>query len=258
MKQKKYLNPIASVVQKYQRIVPSPAHQAAILLMAGIPIAYLANRPIVNIAKHVAADPRVAAVSGMSNREMLQGIQQMQNNWVGKHAVPLAIGSLPAVTATMLAMNSDAPYYNLDTWKPTEKTGRLEKLSSLWQTQGYQPVVDMSLPINRGTTMDIINNNPYMQQSSYQKNLGVSIIAGANNQGNLTTLGSVYDSAVNKFDTKLSFQGVADKALKSTASGIMAGMFTDVIGSVMGMPQPMRRQVANSVGFGKALYQILN
>lgn len=50
------------------------------------------------------------------------------------------------------------------------------------------------------------------------------------------TLGSIYDSAVNKFDTKLRFEGVTDKAVKSLVQGSLAGMFTDVVGSVMGLP----------------------
>jgi hypothetical protein len=50
------------------------------------------------------------------------------------------------------------------------------------------------------------------------------------------TLGGIYDSAVNKFDTKLQFQGLGDKIVKGVVSGALAGMFTDVVGTVIGMP----------------------
>ena len=106
-------------------------------------------------------------------------------------------------------------------------------------------------------TQQMFASNPYIGNDDYARNLGTSIINAAPSYGHTTTLGSVYDSAVNKFDTKLNFQGVGDKALRGVVSGSLAGMFTDVVGTVMGVPDPLRTRLSNSVGVGKALYEIL-
>lgn len=62
------------------------------------------------------------------------------------------------------------------------------------------------------------------------------MVAAARKDGHTTTLGDIYDSSLNKFDTKLQYQGVQDKAVKSVVSGALAGLFTDTIGAVFGMP----------------------
>lgn len=105
--------------------------------------------------------------------------------------------------------------------------------------------------------VDLFANNPYIKEQDYERNLGTSIIMGAPAYGGQTTLGGIYDSAVNKFDKKLSLQGLAGSAIKGAVAGGLAGMFTDALGAVVGMPDPLRRSVANTVGFAKAMTTIL-
>ena len=139
----------------------------------------------------------------------------------------------------------------------TIKNAALKKYASLWGDQGYQPTFDFNTPIVQRNAVDLFANNPYIQKQDYERNLGTSIIMGAPAYGGQTTLGGIYDSAVNKFDKKLSFNGLAGSAIKGAVAGGLAGMFTDALGAVVGMPDPLRRSVANTVGFAKAMTTIL-
>ena len=215
------------------------------------------KRPVNKLLKHLGRDPRINAALGTRPAQMEQGLDQMENSWVGKHGIPIALGLAPAAVALAMNVTPRQPYYGLNSWT-VKKKAALKKIASLWQANGYQPQIDFSQTLNPNTVVSMIQHNPFLKDSPYQRNLGTSIITAAKAYGNQTTLGSIYDSAVNKFDTKLKFEGVTDKAVKSLVQGSLAGMFTDVVGSVMGLPQPVRGQVANTVGFAQALYSILN
>lgn len=258
-------NPIATTFKAYKNLVPNPAVQSLLLATIALPVAYAVKKPFYATLRNVAADPRTAALLGMSTKDAVQGVNQLQNDFVGKHVVPWVVGLTPAVASAIINAHPDAKNYGLDTWEPyaspyqTTKRNikNINKTASLFQTVGYQPQLDFSQQLNRYDAAALMRNNPVLQQSPYAANLGTSIITAAPYTGAYTTLGGVYDSAVNKFQKKLQYQGLGSKMLKGAISGSLAGMFTDVVGTIFGMPQPLRRSISNSVGVGKALFQIL-
>ena len=79
-----------------------------------------------------------------------------------------------------------------------QKNAYLKKIA-MWGGQGYQPHFDFDTPLTQRTAADLLANNPYIKDKDYERNLGTSIIMGAPAYGGQTTLGGVYDSAVNKF-----------------------------------------------------------
>lgn len=259
-------NPIATTFKAYKEIVPNPAVQSLLLAAIAVPVAYAAKKPFYATLRNVAADPRAASLLGMSTRDAVQGVDQLENDFVGKHVLPWMVGLTPAAVSAFINADSRAKNFGLDTWEPyispyqqakLNNKKSLAKTASLFQTAGYQPQLDFSQQLNRYDAVALMQNNPILQQSSYASNLGTSIITAAPYTGAYTTLGGVYDSAVNKFQKKLQYQGLGSKMLKGAISGSLAGMFTDVVGTIFGMPQPLRRGISNSVGAGKALFQIL-
>lgn len=50
-------------------------------------------------------------------------------------------------------------------------------------------------------------------------------------------LGNVFDSAVNKVDSRLGFAGVAQGALRTGAAYTTASLLTNAIGGMMGLPK---------------------
>lgn len=264
---KKSDNPIAQIYRGYQKIVPSPIAQGAILAALTIPGTYLANRIIYNRAKRLAQDPRTAAAAGLTPQKARQTVQDIEDSPIMKHALPWGLGALAFTLGAYPHLNTRFQNWGLTSWHPKlldeykqkgmNKTEKLQKLASLWGQSSYQPQLDLNAPVSQMRAADIFAKNPYIQDHPYEKNLGTSIVMGAPAYGNQTTLGGIYDSAVNKFDKKLSYQGFAGKAIKSVAAGTLAGLFTDTVGAALGIGDPGRRSLANSVGIGTALYNIL-
>lgn len=249
-------NPIKAINDAYKRVIPNPAAEAIILAMIGIPVAYAGKNVIKNQVRTLLEDPRASTLLGTNARQVPGYLDQMQKNWLTQHGIPITIGLTPALVSAAFNMKPSQPGFGMTKW-PYQNKQSMNKVSSMWQTPGYQPQLDFSQSINTLDTRQMLASNPYIHDNNYVRNFGTSIINAAPSYGNTTTLGNIYDSAVNKFDKKLEFQGIGSKALQGALSGSLAGMFTDVIGTVMGVPDPLRTRLANSVGVGKALYDIL-
>lgn len=287
-------NILSDIYKTYQKYVPTPLHQSFLVGGLTVPAVYLANKFMYNRLKRLAQDPRAAMLAGLTPQQAYQSLQQMQNSTFNKHVVPWLAGALAFAASAAPNVDFKSPYWGLTKWYPrskdlsespekdtSEKTAQLgdvdqkgvpqgfpsqeelkkdavlKKYASLWGEQPYQPTFDFHTPIVQRNAVDLFANNPYIKEQDYERNLGTSIIMGAPAYGGQTTLGGIYDSAVNKFDKKLSLQGLAGSAIKGAVAGGLAGMFTDALGAVVGMPDPLRRSVANTVGFAKAMTTIL-
>lgn len=271
-------NAISNFVSKYQKKIPNPLYQALLLSAFTVPSAFLLKKPVYRALKRLARDPRISyTFLGASPQQAQQDLHQLQQGWFGKYGAPALLGA--TVPLASLAMNivPDAPKLGLTSWNPKvnrkkqkkqEESNNKKGLSdfgysslsktAMFQDLGYQPQLDLTQSINRQQALNMMNNNPYLlQQPSYARHLGTSIITAAPSIGNQVSLGGIYDSAVNKFQNKLSFQGIGNKLVKGVVSGALAGMFTDVVGTAIGMPDRMIGGIANTVGIGKALYSIL-
>lgn len=248
----KLSNPIKAINDSYKRLIPNPATEVALLAALGIAASYGGKKFIKSTTRDLTKDPRLAYLLGLKPEQLRQGYATTQNNWLTQHGLPIAIGLIPASISFAMNMDPNKPKLGMTQWP------YMKKKASMWQTPGYQPQLDFSKTINTLDTTKMFQSNPYLQNNDYVRNLGTSIIQATPSYNNVTTLGNVYDSAINKFDKKLEFQGIGSKVLQGALSGSMASMFTDVVGTVFGVPDPLRSRLANSVGVGKALYQILS
>ena len=104
---------------------------------------------------------------------------------------------------------------------------------------GFNPP-HMSQMINVPQAMDLFRHDPMLQQHNpYAANFGTSVIAAAAPQPGTRAvpLGNVFDSAVNKVDSRLGFAGVAQGALRTGAAYATASLLTNAIGGMMGLPK---------------------
>lgn len=286
-------NILSDIYSKYQEHVKSPLVQSAILGGITVPAVYLTNRLIYNRLKRLAQDPRAAMLAGLTPQQAVESLQEFQNSKFNKHVLPWLAGAAMFGLSAAPHVDLKQPYWGLNKWYPAaeavkdaakettkkeeasediykdphekqwgqqqrgqQKNAYLKKIA-MWGGQGYQPHFDFDTPLTQRTAADLLANNPYIKDKDYERNLGTSIIMAAPAYGGQTTLGGVYDSAVNKFQKKLNMQGLAGSAVKGAVAGGLASMFTDTLGAVIGMPDPLRRSVANTVGFAKAMCTIL-
>lgn len=254
-------NPIAKLYKAYKTVTINPAINSALL---GLGTWWLAKKSIPMIQQ--AAINASLAATGKSEdpraRAQMQRNAQLQRQtpyW--SSTIPKAIGIATALLT--LAGNTDfnKQWNGWFSWNPKNRMqvkASLDKKASFWQSIGYQPSFQFDQVINSNEVKQIFDQNPILNSDRYAKNFGKSIINAAPtfNYGN-TTLGSIYDSAVNKFQNKMTLHGVAKQGLKGLVSGALAGMFTDTLGTVMGLPSASRNTITKSVALGSALYSIL-
>ncbi len=251
-------NPISYLTNKYENFIDSPLKQAAILSAIFIPTAYALKNPIYRMMRGYAM--KRAGSPGQA-RKAYDDMNKWSNSWKAKWGLPILWGSIPAAVSLAANLDFHKPGAGLTQWQPQPIFDRqtLTKTSSFYNE--YSPVSDFNTPVNPQYLVGLIKNNPLLQDNSYAINLGSSILNAAPATGFNTTLGNVYDSALNKFDKKLSFQGLAGSAIKGVVSGSLAGMFTDVCGAMAGLPKsimnPMSGDVGLITGVGTALKSIL-
>lgn len=248
-------NFISKAVYGYQKTIKSPAVQAALLYAVSLPVAYWARQPITNVITKYALNK---AKSQQQRQQILQDVHNYKNSWKYK-ATPWVLASLPAFSSLAMTADPNRDNFGWDSW--FHRSASMVKKASLWQAQPYQPTANFSATVNPGYISGLIQTNPVLSQSSYAQNLGMSIINAAPTTGFRTTLGDIHDSALNKFQKKLSFSGLAEGAVKGYVAGGMANMFTDVVGAMAGLPKsvmdPIRGDVGIITGIGTALNSIL-
>lgn len=254
-------NVISDIYNKYQSTITSPLMQTAILAGITFPAAYYLKNPIY---RGITAYSMARAKTPREKQQILQDMQDFSQSWQGKWGAPTAVASVLPLLSLVMNFRPNWKGYGLTQWGPGDtksaETG-LNKKQSLWQAQPYQPTSNFNTQINPGYITGLIQQNPVLNQSAYAQNLGTAILNAVPTTGFNTTLGNVYDSAVNKFDKKLSFTGLSGSALKGVIAGSMAGMFTDVVGAMAGLPKsvmdPISGDMAVLNGVGTALKSIL-
>lgn len=254
-------NPIARFVNFYKRITINPAVNAGLLGLG----TYLLAKKSIPVMQQAVINANLA-MTGKSQdpKAMLQMkrlAQQQQQTPLWQSTIPKTLGIAVAALALGGSFDSNKQWNGLLSWNPKDKlikTEALDKKASIWQSLGYQPSFKFDQVINSNAVKQIFQTNPILSSDRYAKNFGISIINATPtfNYGD-TTLGAIYDSATNKFQNKMTLQGVAKQGIKGLISGALAGMFTDTIGTVMGVPSAARNQLTKSVALGSTLYSIL-
>lgn len=256
--QNKNLNPIAKFVKLYQTVTINPLVHAALLTWG---TSHLAKKAIPKIQKLV----QKAALTATGKADDPKAIQQAQtiaqqqaqlmknNPWI-----PWGFGAIVGALNLAGNTNFNKQYNGWLSWNPMDKTANLHKEASFWQSVGYQPNFKFNQVVDTQAVYDIFKTNPVLRDDSYVRNFGTSIVAAAPKiDYQNTTLGGIYDSAMNKFQNKLTLHGIAKQGVKSVVAGSLAGLFTDTVGTVMGLPASVRAPVTKSVSLGSALYSIL-
>lgn len=251
-------NILSNFTKKYQKFTGSPLGQAAMLGAVTVPIAYLLKNPIYRMIRGYGM---ARAKNSDQAMRIYNDMNQHANSWWGKWGAPLVVGSILPMASLAMNFDPSAKGLGLTSWNPYKKEASLNKTASMWQSQ-YNPTANLSTPVNPQHLVNIIRSNPLLKDDPYAMNLGASILNAAPATGFNTTLGNVYDSAVTKFNKKLSFEGLAGTAIKSVAAGSLAGMFTDVCGAMAGLPasvlKPLSGDMGIITGVGTALKSILN
>ena len=272
---------ISRGVQRYRSLVPSPAVQAFLLGGAAMGLSSLAWKPVVETARSLGRVPG-RAISRMSNAEWDEALDEIRDDPKYRRWLPVALGGAAGLAALGLSYAPNREYGGLLNWEAPVKTNPKQALGSrlsylqhtpaftkgaglkkrandLFEYTGYVPTLDLSDTINARSATSLFTNDPFLQNDDYVRNLGTSIVTNAAIQqhSNTPTLGSVFDSAVDKIDKKLSFSGLADVGVKSVISNATARLFTDVVGTMTNLTPDTRRNLVDAGTWAGTITSIL-
>ena len=142
-----------------------------------------------------------------------------------------------------------------------KKTNSLQKQADdFFEYSGYVPNTDFSKVLDARQATSLFTNDPYLQQQDYVRNLGTSIVVNAANTAhtNKPTLGDVFDSAVNKIENKLSFEGLAHVGVRSVIANATANLFTDVLGTMTDLSPAAKRNIVDAGTWAGTISAILD
>jgi hypothetical protein len=269
-------NFISRGIQAYQSVVPNPAAQALLAGGALYGLSRLAWNPIVNTIRSLARVPG-KAMSGLSDEEWDEAMDELESNSKYKKWVPVAIGGLAAAGSFLPSFKANKQYWGLGQWNPRTsyyhrdknqlgfnsglpKAGSVQKCAEdLFSFDGYVPAVDFSQTVNTRNAVDLFTNDPFLKNHQYAKNMATAIVADAANRTgtNNTTLGTVFDSAVNKIENKLSFSGLAEVGVKTVLANAGARLFTGALGAMTGLSPESQRTLIDAGTWAGAITAIL-
>lgn len=284
-------NIISRAFEGYKSIVPNPLTSAIIAGAGAYGISRLAWKPIVNTIKSVARVPG-KALGGMTDEEWDDAMEELKNNSSYRRWIPAAIGALAFGGHTFASYTPTERYGGLLHWNGTpsgysnpkqkyvhpnttrqftnsaqqvfnpnaKRIASLQKQADLYSYDGYVPEFDFSKPVNFRHAQALFTNDPFLQNEQYVKNMGTAIVANAAQRAgtNNPTLGSVFDSAVDKIDKKLTFEGLTSIGVKSVISNSAARLFTGVLGTMMDLSPEARRNLVDAGTWAGTITAILD
>lgn len=267
-------NFISRAFEGYKKIAPNPLTSSLLVGAGAWGLSRLGWNPIVETIRSVARVPG-KALGGMNDEEWDAAMDELKSNSKYKRWIPAAFGALAAGAHTFASYTPHERYGGLLHWNGTPSGYQDSKQKYLYPTQkkiasvkeandfsynGYIPEFDFSKPVNFRHAQALFTNDPFLQNEQYVKNMGTAIVASAAQRAgtNNPTLGSVFDSAVDKIDKKLTFEGLTSIGVKSVISNSAARLFTGVLGTMMDLSPEARRNLVDAGTWAGTITAILD
>lgn len=259
------------VAQPVRTVSGSPIGLAAGVGVLGAGAGMLGWRALVNTTRSLGRLP-AQKLFGMSNAEWNNTMDEALDDKVSRYVVPSAAGLLAAGFILGANYNPRETGNGLTSWYPhvaiMEKSGSavLNKIASmqksaddLFMYSGYVPEIDFSKPVNIGVARNMFDNNPYIKDDPYVRNLGKSILNSASiNAGVMNpTLGQINDSAVEKFKNKFTLGGIVDIGTKTALANVASKLFVDVVDTFASLEPSTQEKIVDTATLGTALISIL-
>ena len=251
-------NIVSRAASAYRAAVPNPLVAAALaggLAWGGTKLLY---RPIMSTVRSFARTPGIRNLVGMSRQEADQTMDDMEYNYRLGTWLPVAAGAVAALGPVAMNFNKNKAGYGLTSWFP--KSGSFGKYADLYAVDNYIPSTDFSAAINSRDALNLFSNDPHLQtpDNAYARNMGTAIVAAAAPApGQPVTLGGIFDSAVNKIENKLTFDGLSNVALRSVIANTAAKLFTASLGTMVNLDPLTKDRIVDAGTWAGAVSAIL-
>lgn len=135
----------------------------------------------------------------------------------------------------------------------------MKKHASYYNSNVDFPGMDMARMLDTRRTSQLFTQDPWLARNNpYAANMGNAIVNAAANGNRTTSLGSIYNTAVDKIDTKLGFQGVGSAAARAAMSYATASLLTGALGLVTTLPDQVKDNLVSAGTWAGTISSILN
>ena len=259
-------NPISGALTWWRENGPNPLLTAAMLGGLAYGKGRLFWGPAVETLRSLGR-PFGKKMAG-GERDWDYAMDELKSNSEYSKFVQKALGLLTAGTALAAFARPDRENMGLLKWNAPFKAGynnivnngtsELYKTAS-YLTDSYMQDIDWMQPIDARQARALFTNDPAVQENAYVRNTGLAIVNNAALRGGTEhpTLGRLFDSALDKMETKLTVNGVTDIAVKSAVANTTARLFTGALGAVCGMNDRTRQKLIDAGTWAGAIAAIL-
>lgn len=274
-------NPISTFTQGYKKVTVNPIGSSALWGGVGFGTGYLGWDRGVEAARALLRRP-VTWLSKMTPEEFDEEVDDIKADPKLRWIIPGALGAGIMGLGLMLSYRPNESYGGLLSWegkpKPLnqdtyrnytmpgsqnlQKSAALQKLSnSVFEYSGYVPDLDFSRTINAPVTKrQLFSNDPWLQNEPYVQNMGISILSDAQRRTGAVNvpMGSVYDSAVDKFKSKFSLGGIASVGAQTILANTASTLFVKALGAVTGLDEDKQKKLVELGTWAGAARAILS
>lgn len=183
-------------------------------------------------------------------------VNKLQNDKELQWTLPAIAGVGSAALAALAFANKDKPYYGLNKWGSA-----MSKRAAFYMDNdpGYEQALDFDRPVNAYSAVSLFTDDPYISQDPYLMNMGTSIVSNAaiSNHTTRPTLGGIFDSAVQKIDSKLSIGGLVDVGARTVVANGLARLFTGALGTMCDLSDNTKENIISAGTWAGAVSAIL-
>lgn len=273
-------NPISPAIQAYKTVTINPTVHSAMLGTAAFGAGTLGWDRLVETARSLLRRP-VSLMTGMKMHEFDQEMDDIKNDEKLRWILPGMLGAGVLGTSLATHYRPNEEYGGLLSWnakaKPLDQTvyrgyimpgsqnikkASLDKLANdMFEYGGYVPQLDFSQIVDVPyTKQQFFSNDPFLQNQPYVQNFGKSILVDAqlrNGAANVP-MGTIYDSAVDKFKLKFSSGGIMSTVLNTMFANSAARLFTTALGAVTGLSKEKQDKLVEAGTWAGAISSVIN
>ena len=273
-------NPIAPVIQTYKDVTFNPSVSAGLQGTAAFGVGVVGWDRIIETLRSMLRRP-VSFAMKMSPKEFDKEMEDIKNDKKLKWILPGALGLVTAGGSLAASYRPNEEYGGLLSWnakaKPLDtdmyrgyvmpgsqnlsKNAAMHKLANAaFEYGGYVPKIDFSQVLDApNLKQNLFSNDPWMQNDPYTRNTGIAILSDAQNRSGSSnvTLGTIHDSASDKFKSKFSLMGIADIGLKTVCANLAADLLVSAIGTMTGVPKGVQEDLISTATWYQAAKSIL-
>ena len=260
--------PISNAWAKYKSLGVPPILETALLAGGGWWATKKMWNPIANTIMSLARFP--AKKLGITEEELKEADRKLHEDPLYKKWIPIGVATLLAGGKTALDWRSNERFGGLfghdakptaaamnpeHTWKQgMTKNESVDDWSNSFTLSNGQ---DMSQRCNMGGMTPLFQDP---QLTPYSQNMGTAIINNAANMSGVSnpTLGNIFDSAVDKFKSKLTFGGLAEVGVKTVIANSMANLFTSALGTMTDLSPATQQRLVDMGTWAGAINAIMN